>query len=96
MTRVLCVHAQMVWDECKSIQNSSGILGTFKHSPKCAWRAFEGLLATGLAFHVDQGAEAKVCAWLSEPVLTCSYFLLVSLRFWTAASDQSIVIALSL
>jgi hypothetical protein len=52
--------SQMVWDECQSIQDSRGIVGTFKSHG--AWRAFEALLATGLAFYVDQAAEAKVCA----------------------------------
>jgi len=49
---------QMVWDECKSIQDSRGILSALKQ--KAAWRAFEALVASGLVYYTDQAAESKV------------------------------------
>jgi len=48
----------MVWDECKSIQDSRGILSALKQ--KAAWRAFEALVASGLVYYTDQAAESKV------------------------------------
>ncbi|KAF5839057.1 hypothetical protein DUNSADRAFT_1675 [Dunaliella salina] len=50
---------EMVWDECKSKQDSSGILRSYKESEKAAWRAFEALMDTGIAFYSDPAAEAK-------------------------------------
>lgn len=43
---------QMVWEECRGIQEGRGLLTAFERPS--AWRAFEGLLAAGLAFWVDQ------------------------------------------
>lgn len=50
---------EMVWDECKNKQDSSGILRTLKENEKAAWRAFEALVDSGVAFYSNQAAEAK-------------------------------------
>jgi hypothetical protein len=47
----------MVWDECRSINSARGVLHAM--TKDAAWRAFEQLIATGLAFWVDAGAEGK-------------------------------------
>ncbi|GFH28118.1 uncharacterized protein HaLaN_26557 [Haematococcus lacustris] len=48
---------EMVWDECQSIRADHGLLSSMTRA--AAWRAFEGLLAYGVAFWIDPGVEGR-------------------------------------
>ncbi|KAL6749098.1 hypothetical protein V8C86DRAFT_3113069 [Haematococcus lacustris] len=48
---------EMVWDECQSIRADHGLLSSITRA--AAWRAFEGLLAYGVAFWIDPGVEGR-------------------------------------